>query len=264
MARRVAVITTEFGIPSEIWMVRQLTHFRRIEPVVMAWGRREGGTALPDGLEFVELSAGDPQRPDWRQRQARRLGLAAGHVPGAAARQRLRAQILDAGVEAVFCHFAWTAIPVVAAVGDALPVVAQVHGRDVSALLRQRSYCAALRRTLPRLAELVAVGQFQLDLLRPFGLPERVSVIPCGAPFDLFGQAPLPTRGDEEPIRFLSIGRIDPEKGVLESLAAFERVVAQHPGAELLYAGRGPLDEELARAVAASPARDKVRLLGFV
>jgi glycosyltransferase involved in cell wall biosynthesis len=264
MARRVAVITTEFGIPSEVWMVRQLTHFHHIAPVVMAWGRRAGGTALPDGIPFVALSAADPRRPTLWQRQARRLGLAAGHLPSAGARAALRAQILGTGAEAVLCHFAWTAIPVVAAVGDAIPVVAQVHGRDVSALLKQRSYRAALQRTLPRLAHLVVVGRFQIGLLRPLGLPERTSVIPCGAPFDLFGRGPLPTRNKDDPIRFLSVGRIDPEKGVLETLSAFERVVAQHPNAELIYAGRGPLEGVLSEAIARSPAREKVRCLGFV
>lgn len=264
MTRRVAVITTEFGIPSEVWMVRQLTHFREVQPVVMAWGRRADGTVLPEGTAFLELTAADPRTPSWAQRQARRAGLAAGHLPFAGARQDLREQLLGSGAEAVFCHFAWTAIPVVAAVGDVLPVVAQVHGRDVSAMLGMRSYRAALRRTLPRLAHLVAVGRFQLDLLRPFGLPAGVSVIPCGAPFDLFGHGPLPERKAGEPIRFISVGRIDPEKGVMETLAAFEQVVARHPHAELLYAGRGPLDDALARAVARSPAGAKVRLLGFV
>ena len=94
------------------------------------------------------------------------------------------------------------------------------------------------------------------------GLPPRHEVIPCGAPVDLFTRQPLPERAEGEPMRFLSVGRLSPEKGVLETLEAFERVAARHPSAELAFGGDGPLAGALREAVARSPAGDRVRLLG--
>ena len=261
---RLAVITTEIGIRSEVWMLRQLAAFTRVEPLLFGWTTAAAPLPLPPGLEWQHFTAGDPRAPTAAQRIARRLGLASGHLPGPAVRQLLWQQLAAARVDAVLCHFAWNAIPIVASVAGRLPVFAQVHGRDVSQLMARASYCRALERTLPRLDLLAAVGRFQIDRLRPLGLPPAWTVIPCGAPTALFGAAPLPERAAGQPIRFASVGRISSEKGVRESLSAFEMVVASGQDAELVYVGEGPDAAALDAAIAASPARARITRLGYV
>lgn len=258
---RLGVVITELGIPSEVWMTRQCAAFREVEPVLFAWGEAPDGAPTPPGIERRLFSTPFPAPRGLGGRLAARAGLARARMPDAAARADLRRTLLDARLDGVLCHFLWTAIPVAAALDGALPAAAQAHGRDASALLAHADYRAALRATLPRLAALAAVGRFQLDLLRPFGLPARCAVIPCGAPTELFAARPLPERGPGEPIRFVSVGRLSAEKGVLESLAAFERVAAAHP-AEWIVIGDGPLRGALERAVAASPAGGRVRIAG--
>ncbi|HKK23745.1 MAG TPA: glycosyltransferase family 4 protein, partial [Pseudohaliea sp.] len=122
---------------------------------------------------------------------------------------------------------------------------------------------AALRRTLPELAGLVTVGRFQLDNLAPCGLPARRAAIPCGAPTALFAARPLPERAEGAPIRFLSVGRMSAEKGLFESLAAFEAVARDHPAAELVFVGDGPQRAALEAAAARSSAGDRVSFLGW-
>ena len=69
------------------------------------------------------------------------------------------------------------------------------------------------------------------------------------------------------PIRFASDCRMSPEKGVLETLAAFERVAAEMDAhgidAEWTCIGDGPLAAELATRAAAGPAAGRMHLPGL-
>ncbi|RBI69001.1 glycosyltransferase family 1 protein [Roseovarius sp. TE539] len=86
----------------------------------------------------------------------------------------------------------------------------------------------------------------------------------------------LATEDDTPPARMpqfdgpptaLLIGRSDKDnfrKGHAEVIAAWERVTAEIPEAELLLAGGGDGLDLLRETVAKSPARDRIRVLGFV
>lgn len=260
---RVGVVITQLGIPSEVWMLRQCAAFREIEPVLFGWGFAETAAPIPEGLEHRLFAEPFPEPRGLARRAAGRAGLAWARMPGGPARADIAARLGEAGLDAVLCHFLWTAIPVAAALGGRLPAVGYAHGHDASALLRWPDYRAALRRTLPGLAGLVTVGRFQIDNLAPLGLPARRAAIPCGAPTALFAARPLPERAAGAPVRFLSVGRMSAEKGLFESLAAFEAVARAHPAAELVFIGDGPQRAALEVAAAASPAGDRVRFLGW-
>lgn len=60
----------------------------------------------------------------------------------------------------------------------------------------------------------------------------------------------------------LFLANLQPRKGVLVALDAFEQVAADLPGARLIVAGAGPEEEELRRRVAASRVGDRVLLRG--
>ena len=261
---RIAVVTSEIGIPSEVWMVRQMQAFTRVTPVLFGWTRARNPVALPPDIEQQLFTRADTRTPSLIQRLARRAGHAAGYLPGAADRRELRDRLLASGAEAVLCHFAWNAIPVAMALDGALPLIVQVHGRDVSSLLERPAYRRALSQVMGRFDHLAAVGSFQLARLQPLGLPAGHSVIPCGAPTGLFGTAPLPLRQPGAAIRFVSLGRITAEKGMLQTLAAFEQVHAAHPRSELILIGGGPDEAELDRAIAQSPAAGAVQRTGML
>jgi glycosyltransferase involved in cell wall biosynthesis len=259
---RIGIVVTELGIPSEVWIERQCREFTQVEPVLIAF-RQHAGTAPPAGLELHRFGPPALGRRSLGRRLAGKLGFAVGALPTPAATAEIRRTLLAARLDGVFCHFAWNAIPVVAAVGDALPVVAQVHGRDVTTLLRWPAYRRALAATLPKLNRLVAVGSHQVAALRPLGLGPH-EVIPCGAPLAQFAAGPLPLRADGTPCRFVSVGRISPEKGLIETLRAFEAVLAQGVDAEWVVVGDGPLMADLRAAVTAGPAAGRVRLAGML
>jgi len=63
---------------------------------------------------------------------------------------------------------------------------------------------------------------------------------------------------------FLAVRRLDPRMGLVLLLEAFGRMAAAFPQSLLWIAGRGPLQEELARRIEGLGMAQRVRLLGFV
>lgn len=261
---RVGVVNWTFGSPSEVWMLRQITEFTRITPVLFTWRIISGGAPIPPGVEVHMFDTPFAFAPTIRDRTLARLGLGLTQRPSAAQRADIAGALLGARLDAVLCHFAWTAMRVAPALNGALPVVCQCHGRDVSVQLQWAGYRKALAATLPQLDHVVTVGSFQAPRLRALSPTPPITVNPCGAPVALFGRGPLPERAPGAPIRFLSVGRHSHEKGVLESLRAFEIVAETDPLAEMVFVGDGPQGAALRAAVAASPAAARIRVAGVL
>ena len=259
---RIGVVLTELGIHSEIWAMRQIEHFERIEPVLFAWSARHLDD-VPPGTEthLFRTPFARPTTP--LVRLGWKLGLPGAILPPRAWIEDVRRTMLPTGLDAVLAHFAWNAMRLVPAVGDRLPIVAQVHGRDVSKFLANRAYRAAMARTLPHLHHVAAVGSCQIPEMAPLGLGDH-SLIPCGAPFADFSGRPLPERAAGEDIRFVSVGRIAAEKGVMQTIEAFERVAAAHPAARWICVGAGDQLDALRARAARSPAADRIEITGRV
>lgn len=262
---RIAIVASIFGLPSEVWMLRQLEEFAGITPILVYETLADGAADLPLRYETLPMPV-VPQSPSRRllRRAQRRLGMAMAAMYPAQRAERLRTALRAAEVDAVFCHFAWNGIPVTHALAGSLPVVWQVHGRDVSSMLAYPYFRRALAATLPAVKHLVAVGGFQIDLLRPFGLPSRASVIPCGAPLIRFDSRPRRRPEPTGPVRIVAVGRLSPEKGVHQTLEAFARVAARRPGTTLTFVGDGPEREALTAHVDALGLRGDVRLSGML
>jgi glycosyltransferase involved in cell wall biosynthesis len=108
---------------------------------------------------------------------------------------------------------------------------------------------------------LVASSQGRERLLGLGVEPGRIEVaLQSGdlEPFLAVADAPRP----EGPVRVLSVGRLVPDKNLGALIAAFASAGFAPEQAELVVAGSGPLEGELAGAAAASPA--PVRLAGYV
>lgn len=82
-------------------------------------------------------------------------------------------------------------------------------------------------------------------------------VVPNGIP--MTPPAPL-----TNPQRFTFVGRFEEAKGVRVAVAAFTKIAAAHPKAELVMVGDGPLRAEAQALVAASGVEDRVQVLGWL
>jgi len=265
---RLAVFVPVFGIPSEIWAVRQCLGFQRFDPVVIAWERHPAAPADNHGLTVrtLDLPWATP-RNLWR-RVRTKLGQAETGGSGEE-RRRIAAVLRELQPEAVLCHFAWTGVRVAEALrgeagGDWPPLVWHAHGRDVSQSLQYPPFRRALRSALPQSAAVVAVGRHQLARLEANGLaPGAGRLIPCGVPYADFAVRPRPVRNGPS-IRFISIGRVSREKGAIESVRAFAHVRAHWPEAEFVLVGDGP-DLGAARTLAGElGVQDSIRFTGVL
>lgn len=231
--------------------------------MLFGWRHAREALAIPSQFETHFF----PRQPRGLRRLAaragKRIGMAPAFRPTAAERREIGATLRAARLDVILCHFGWNAAPILGSLdGEAdPPVVVHFHGSDIPATRRRR---ADLRRLLPRAAGVVVVGKYQVEALRPFDLPANPHVIPCGVPLDQFADAPIPERMPGGGLRFISVGRLSEEKGVMQTLAAFERVAARCPEAEWVVVGDGKLAEPLAAAAARGRARGKVHLRGWM
>ena len=107
------------------------------------------------------------------------------------------------------------------------------------------------------------------ETLRTRGVRARVAVVPTGVPLDRFrpGAAGAARRAlglTPEALVCLYVGRLDREKSVERVIEAFGLIAGALPQARLLLVGQGSHAEALGRRAAASPARDRIRLMGGV
>jgi len=259
---RIAVINHTIGRPSEVWVERQCLSFSRIEPIMMGWSLHPSWQNTGGIKTYTIPGLFEPPRTFGRQVQAK-LGMAASRRTTKTQQKFLQEALNRANVEGVLCHFAWTAMAVSQAVSGNIPLLWHIHGRDVSKLMEIRSYRAMLAQQLPSASALIAVGHHQVEKLAHLGLPETTEIIPCGAPFQTFSTFPVPERASGQPIRFISVGRLTPEKGTLKTLAAFEQLITEYPNAEWVCIGDGPEMGVLNERVKSGSARAKINLLGL-
>lgn len=244
---KLLVVCRSFGVPSEIWISRQIESFDAFDTAVLCWNRVQGGTQANVPVEELGTDFDAPERSPARWLR-RLLSRPSGNMRGAWGSERKqlieRTQRLEPDV--VLCHFGHTALrflPAAEALG--IPVVAHFHGLDLSSSLQDRYYRWSLERRIHRFAHMVVVGSHQQRKLCELGArPERISRIPCGAPASAF----LPsTRHTSGCCRFIMVSRLVAWKGPDLTLRAFARARQSQPNMELHVVGTGPMEGELKR-----------------
>jgi glycosyltransferase involved in cell wall biosynthesis len=143
-----------------------------------------------------------------------------------------------------------------------LRVVATVHSLRRSRTLNRRLTNFFL---FPRISRIIGVSEaVRQDVLRAnrFLKPEKIMVIHNGINLDRF---PLRTgTGQRETWPVLgTVGRLVHTKGQIYLLRAFAEVMKTYPDALLLFAGDGPLLEDLEQEAEKLGIVDRVRFLGF-
>lgn len=235
------VVTRDLGVPSQVWMLRQVRGFLQLRPTVVTWADHRGSKERAEGAFATHVLPFPPdldQGPGrWAQRLAR---LPGGNFYGTrGAERRHLARLLDqdrpVAILAHFGHAALRVLPVARATG--IPVVAHFHGLDLSSSLRNPWYRRSLLRHLGDLAACVVVGTRQRDWLQArHPRPDTVHLIPCGAPLAEFVPAGAPPQGP--PATFAVVSRLVPQKGVEVCLRALALLP---PGsARLEVVGEGP------------------------
>lgn len=96
---------------------------------------------------------------------------------------------------------------------------------------------------------------------------KKICVIPNGVDFERFASAePINlapwkvTAGDQV---WVTVGRLDPQKGPWDLLNAAQQLIQRNPRLKLLWAGQGPLHSELQTWIADQQLTNNIHLMGW-
>lgn len=261
-ALRLWIAAPQIGASSEVWLQRQLVRLEADTRRILTW--RLGPDGLATAIHPVVLPAPSPGLNELgRRRWLHRAGRWwSGNYYGAG-RREVEALTRDVGgrdrPNALLAHFGHTGLRMLRLTRDLdIPCVVHFHGLDLSSMLAMRWYRESLRRNIGRFDAMICVGTAQRERLLGLGAdPRRVHVIPCGVPTSEFAAADQPDDGG--PIRFVTVGRLVPQKGVETVLRALARMPAP---AHLTIVGDGPERPRLLEISKALGVEDRVRFAG--
>ena len=144
------------------------------------------------------------------------------------------------------------------------PCVVSFHGADVAQKTDIRDYCPKLRQLFETVPLVLARSRSLADRLVKLGCPpEKVRISRTGLPLIAFPfsrrEAPADGRW-----RLLQACRLIPKKGVATTLCAFAIFQKRYPKAELVIAGKGPLQPHLEELAEELGIARKVYFRGFL
>jgi PEP-CTERM/exosortase A-associated glycosyltransferase len=112
------------------------------------------------------------------------------------------------------------------------------------------------------------------DLTQRGVAPEKISIVPNGVDFDLFGDPPPPDLALARELGLDAsheggpiigfIGSFYPYEGIDDLIAAMPAILVAHPAARLLLVGGGPCEAQLRAQAEASSATEAIRFVGRV
>ena len=259
----VLVAIKERGFPHSPWMWRQISTMPSLNLRIMYWLPPEEDGAPLTSVPVHVLDA-KPTPYDGRGRWALRVANLRGRNFYAARGREYREirrliQLVDPS--SLLCYYGEIALRTVDVAYElGIPTIAYFHG-DFG-FKRNRWYRWSLKRRLCRFAEIVVVTQEERTWMLRAGVPpERIHVIPCGAPTSLFLPTQERTLGA---VRFVMASRLVEDKGCKESIGAFAEVASKRRDVSLDIYGDGPARAELERVVETRQLAGRVTFHGHV
>jgi len=260
---RIGVICLTLGQPSETWLWRQIVGLRRHKPTVITWNYKNPTSFPLQGIEWHRVAFPPTPYDDSGRWLHRFRTVPSGNFYGTTGAERrwLIELTGERRLRAFLCHFGWSALRMVpVALATGVPIIAHFHGVDITARLRNRWYRWSLKNSIKHFHALVAVNDFQRDILVGLGAKkDAIHVIPCGVPVREF--FPHHSKA-KSPVRFLTVGRFVEKKAPLTTLRAFDRCIAAGGRAHLLMIGDGPLLPQAKDFVSAHGLQRHVSFLG--
>jgi glycosyltransferase involved in cell wall biosynthesis len=261
--QKLLILTRLFGASGQPWLWRQVVGIGAFHKTLVCWERMNRETQ-PDRNVAVAVLDEEAAPYDTSSRWLYRLRNVPGlNFYGSLGRERRRlTELLRLERPAlVLCYFgdiAMRLLPVLHKEG--VPLVAYLHGDFL--FVTNRWYRWSLKRCLKHFAAIVVVTEAERRWLLAQGLPgDRIHVIPCGAPTDIFRPG---VRNEGGPVRFVMASRLIAEKGCDLSLEAFGLVAPDIGDAELHIFGDGPDRAALHRLVEARGLATRVFFHGYV
>lgn len=236
---KLLVATRVFGVSGQPWMSRQVNGLRGWQTELLCWEHRNPELYRAENI-VVRILGGNPAPYDGAGRwfhRLRTLPTQNFYAAVGSERKALARLLRQERPAAILCYFGDIAMRVLpVAEREDIPVIAYLHG-DFQFVVN-RWYRTSFTKCLARFAAFAVVTETERNwLLHNQVSPEKIQIIPCGAPIDVFRPA---RRESRDRLRFAMVSRLSEDKGCGLSIQAFAAAAAEFKGAQLHIYGDGP------------------------
>ena len=258
--RVVASYCTTFLKPEMLHIYRQVTSLRDYDTFVMTKALQNEELFPFSDIEVIPKPLPNPLRHGWLKYVKRQPPiLYRGEY------QMLSSLLERRGADLMHIYFGHTGVHLLPFIERwEKPCVVSFHGADVAEKKDIRDYGRKLRNLFQAVPLVLARSRSLADRLLTLGCPpDRLRINRTGVPlqdFPFVHRAP-PKNGAW---RFMQACRLIPKKGVATSLCAFAIFQKQYPNAEMIVAGKGPLQAHLEELAEELGIAGKVHFRGFL
>jgi colanic acid/amylovoran biosynthesis glycosyltransferase len=258
--RVVASYCTTFLKPEMLHIYRQVRSLHEYETFVMTKALQNGELFPFNDIELIPKPRSNPLRHGWLKFVKRRPAIVyRGEY------QMLSKLLERRGADLMHIYFGHTAVHLLPFIERwQKPCVVSFHGADVAEKKDIRDYGPKLKSLFDAVPLVLARSKSLAERLLTLGCPpEKLRINRTGVPLHEFPfiRRDAPTDGRW---RFMQACRLIPKKGVATSLCAFAIFQKEFPDAELVIAGKGPLQPHLEELAEELGIVQKVHFRGFL
>ncbi|MBA3272426.1 MAG: glycosyltransferase [Chthoniobacterales bacterium] len=258
--RVIASYCTTFLKPEMLHIYRQVTSLQSYETFVMTKALQNTHRFPFEDVELIPEPGFNPLRHGW-------LKFVKGQPPIVyrGEYQMLSSLLERRGADLMHIYFGHTGVHLLPFIQCwNKPCVVSFHGADVGLKQDIRDYGGKLRNLFEAVPLVFARSRSLSDRLISLGCPpEKLRLCRTGVPLKEFPGVSRETPRDGK-WRLLQACRLIPKKGVATTLCAFAIFQKEFPNAELIIAGKGPLQAHLEELAEELGIASKVHFQGFL
>ena len=144
-----------------------------------------------------------------------------------------------------------------------LPLAVHFYGQDASQYLKEEKWLEAYPPVFEQADLIFVVSKDMINDLRQAGFPtDKIVLIPIGINVNDFAFKERVPLAENEPVKFVFLGRFAEKKNPVGLIQAFDRVRKEHDNVELRLIGEGELKKEMLAEVETRQLTEKVKFLG--
>ncbi|MEO8440153.1 MAG: glycosyltransferase [Spartobacteria bacterium] len=239
---------------------RQVTGLRDVTTFVMTKKKQNMDRFPFEDIEVIPAPSRNPFRHGWLKFVERQPPIVY------RGEYQLLANLLERrGADLMHIYFGHTGVHLLPFIQCwAKPCIVSFHGADVMLKAENPDYAAKLRKVFQSVPVVLARSRsLERRLIRLGCPPEKIRINRTGIPLAQFPMArrATPTDGCW---RFLQACRLIPKKGLATCLRAFALFHRENPRAQLLIAGKGPLQPMLETLASQLGVSENVHFAGFL
>ncbi len=265
---KLGFICDTIGEVSEVWMWRQLLAFRQLSPSLLTWSCKNRQLYPLDGIPTQLIDMNQlPDRTRWQRKidewQIKRTRNPWGYRGD---HRAIRRYLKQTRPQVILCQYGPIGLRILPAARSLkIPIAVYFLGHDVDRMPGEDPrYQDALRHNLKYFQAVIHTGMHHRAILRDLGAQEQgLHCLPHGVNIQEF--CPVADKPQTDAIRFVTLSRLIPIKGLDYTLKAFALMMQKADvSAQLTLIGEGPELDNLRQLAHQLQIADRIIFTGML